>query len=104
MMTNQTIGKYKNCDAIAHRIFHRIVANSKQNFLRASRLETLNGRQRMEMISVFRLSLDLTHAVSTLPAGWLWGGKLRTWHVGAIGTTSAMIGIFQFIVKQRLKK
>ncbi|XP_055322006.1 peroxisomal membrane protein 11C isoform X2 [Sitodiplosis mosellana] len=54
-------------------------------------LAALLARQRMEFISVVRLSLDLTHAVSTLPAGWFWGGKLKTWHVGALGTLSAVI-------------
>lgn len=70
----------------------------------SDRLAELVAQQQMEMISIVRLSLDLTHAVSTLPSGWFWGGKLQTWHVGAIGTLSAMIGIYQFIVKKRLKK
>lgn len=55
------------------------------------------------MISVVRLSLDLTHAVSTLPPGWFWGGKLKTWHVGAIATLSATIGIYQYFAKKKLK-
>lgn len=67
-------------------------------------MATLLARQQMEMISVVRLSLDLTHAVSTLPSGWFWGGKLKTWHVGALGTLSAMIGIYQYIAKKKLKK
>lgn len=64
----------------------------------------LLARQRMEMISVIRLSIDLTHAVSTLPSGWFWGGKLKTWHVGALGTLSAIIGIYQYFAKKQLKK
>lgn len=65
---------------------------------------SLMAKQKMEMISVVRLSLDLTHAVSTLPPGWFWGGKLKTWHVGALGTCSAMIGIYQYFAKKKLKK
>lgn len=67
-------------------------------------LTSLLARQRMEMITAVRLSIDLTHAVSTLPAGWFWGGKLKTWHVGALGTLSAIIGIYQYIAKKQLKK
>ncbi|XP_031620246.1 peroxisomal membrane protein 11C [Contarinia nasturtii] len=67
-------------------------------------LAALLARQRMELISVIRLSVDLTHAVSTLPKGWFWGGKLKTWHVGALGTLSAMIGIYQYFAKKKLKK
>lgn len=63
----------------------------------------LLAKQKMEMISVVRLSLDLTHAVSTLPPGWFWGGKLKTWHVGAVASLSAMIGIYQYIAKKKLK-
>lgn len=57
----------------------------------------------MEIISIFRLSLDLTHAVSTLPSGWFWGGKLKSWHVGALGTISALIGTYQYFAKKSLK-
>lgn len=42
----------------------------------------------MEIISVIRLSLDLIQAGSTLPKGYLWGGKLETWHVGLVGLWS----------------
>lgn len=64
----------------------------------------LLNTQRMEVISIIRLSLDLTQAVSYLPPGWLWGGRLQTWHVGALGTTSALIGIYQYFAKKKLKK
>lgn len=66
-------------------------------------LGVLLDKQKLEMISIIRLSLDLTHAVSTLPSGWFWGGKLKTWHVGALGTLSAMIGIYQYFAKKKLK-
>ncbi|XP_017053974.1 peroxisomal membrane protein 11C [Drosophila ficusphila] len=52
--------------------------------------ETLN---RQYVMSLARVSLDLVHAISTLPRGCLWGGKMSTLQVGAIGTLSAGIGI-----------
>lgn len=73
-------------------------------FLYRNALAALLAKQRIEMISIVRLSIDLTHAVSTLPKGWFWGGKLKTWHVGALGTISAMIGIYQYFAKKKLKK
>ncbi|XP_030370644.1 peroxisomal membrane protein 11C [Scaptodrosophila lebanonensis] len=62
------------------------------------------GKHRLEMLSIVRLSLDLLHAVSTLPKGYLWGGKLSTFQVGAIGTMSAGLGIYQIFAKRRLNK
>lgn len=58
----------------------------------------------MEALSILRLTLDFIHAASTLPKGLLWGGKLETWHVGLIGTTSAFLGIYQIFVKKRMAK
>lgn len=48
--------------------------------------------------------MDFVHAVSTLPKGYLWGGKLSTFQVGAIGTLSACLGIYQIFAKRRLNK
>lgn len=56
------------------------------------------------MISAIRLSLDVIHAGSTLPKGFLWGGKLETWQVGVIGTMSAFIGIYQIYARKRMPK
>lgn len=61
-------------------------------------------QHRLELISVIRLSMDLVHAVSYLPAGYLWGGKLTTKQIGAIGTISALIGIYQIFAKRRLQR
>ncbi|XP_004530213.1 peroxisomal membrane protein 11C [Ceratitis capitata] len=66
--------------------------------------EKLLKKHRLELLSILRLSLDFTHAVSTLPKGYLWGGKLSTFQVGAIGTLSAAIGIYQLFAKRRLNK
>lgn len=61
-------------------------------------------KQRMEMISIFRLTLDFVHATSTLPPGMLWGGKFKSWHVGAIGTISSFIGLYQYFAKKQIAK
>lgn len=59
-------------------------------------------KQRMELISIFRLTLDLVHAGSTLPKGMLWGGKFESWQVGLIGTVSSFIGLYQYFAKKRI--
>lgn len=83
-------------------IIHSLIYNI--NCVRSSALATLAIKQQLELISVVRLSLDLLQAGSTLPRGYLWGGKLDTWHVGLIGTVSAFIGIYQMITKKHLAK
>lgn len=60
-------------------------------------------QHRLEIISVLRLTLDFVHAASYLPRGYLWGGKLSTTQIGAIGTISALIGIYQIFAKRRLQ-
>lgn len=55
----------------------------------------------MEMLSIFRLSLDLVHAGSTLPKGYLWGGKFESWQVGLIGSISSIVGLYQYFVKKK---
>lgn len=67
-------------------------------------MEKLINNQRMEVISVIRLSLDLIQAGSTLPKGYLWGGKLSVSAVGACGTLSAAIGIYQYFAKKKMAK
>lgn len=67
-------------------------------------LVKLLASQKMELISMLRLCMDFTQAVSTLPRGWLWGGRLQTWHVGALGSLFAFLGIYQYFAKKKLKK
>lgn len=67
-------------------------------------LKRLEAKERMEMISIIRLTLDFVHASSTLPSGWLWGGKFSSYTVGVIGTTSSFIGLYQYFAKKRLAK
>ncbi|KAF5273067.1 hypothetical protein FQR65_LT04809 [Abscondita terminalis] len=56
--------------------------------------------QNMELITLIRLSLDLVHAISTLPPGFLWSSKLKTWQVGLIGTISSFLGLYQLFSKR----
>ncbi|XP_039443737.1 peroxisomal membrane protein 11C [Culex pipiens pallens] len=65
-------------------------------------LRMLHVKQRMELISIVRLSLDLVHAGSTLPSGMLWGGRFESWQVGLIGTVSSFIGLYQYFAKKRI--
>lgn len=67
-------------------------------------LKRLEAREQMEMISIVRLTLDFVHAASTLPNGWLWGGKFSNYTVGIIGTTSSFIGLYQYFAKKRFAK
>ncbi|XP_055855428.1 peroxisomal membrane protein 11C [Episyrphus balteatus] len=58
----------------------------------------------MESITVLRMSLDLVHAVSSLPKGYLWGGEIKSWKVGVIGSLSGLLGIYQYVVKIKKSK
>lgn len=53
-------------------------------FYFSSAMEKLINNQRMEIISVIRLTLDLIQAGSTLPKGYFWGGKLENVSVGLV--------------------
>lgn len=64
----------------------------------------LEEKENMELISIVRLSLDFVQASSTLPTGWLWGGKCSNLTVGLVGTTSSLLGIYQYFAKKRLAK
>ncbi|XP_058983100.1 peroxisomal membrane protein 11C isoform X2 [Musca domestica] len=67
-------------------------------------VEKMLKKHRIEILTLIRLSLDFVHAGSYLPKGYLWGGKLSTFQIGAIGTASAAIGIYQIFAKRRLNK
>ncbi|KRT84359.1 hypothetical protein AMK59_1744 [Oryctes borbonicus] len=66
-------------------------------------LEKLVVRQRYEILTCIRMTLDFIHAVNTLPSGFLWSSKLKTWHVGFIATLSSCIGLYQLFTKKYLK-
>ncbi|KAI8036996.1 peroxisomal membrane protein 11C [Drosophila gunungcola] len=57
---------------------------------------------RQDVVSFARISLDLVHAISILPRGYLWSGKLSTLQLGAIGILSVGLGIYQILAKKRL--
>lgn len=40
-----------------------------------------------------KLILDVVHAVSWLPRGWLWGGSLQTTQAAGVATLSAVLGL-----------
>ncbi|KAK1134759.1 hypothetical protein K0M31_007533 [Melipona bicolor] len=62
----------------------------------------ITKQKRNELLTCIRLVLDMCYAVSYLPPGTFWGGKLKTWHVGALGTLSSLIGLYQAL-SQRAK-
>lgn len=41
-------------------------------------MDRLLQAQQLEYIASIRGALDLIHSVSTLPEGWLWGGRLNS--------------------------
>ncbi|ALC46017.1 CG13827, partial [Drosophila busckii] len=79
--------------------------NQSHKLTAATNIDTkAMAKHRLELISIVRISLDFVHAASTLPKGYLWGGKLSTFQVGAIGTLSAGLGIYQIFAKRKLNK
>lgn len=77
------------------------IYDNDNNFFSAN-FDNVLKRQKYELITCLRMSLDLMHAINTLPKGWLWGSKLKVWHVGLIATTSSFIGIYQIFAKRSL--
>ncbi|KAL6263023.1 hypothetical protein P5V15_005819 [Pogonomyrmex californicus] len=62
----------------------------------------INKKQRSALLACTRAVLDITYAISYLPPGLLWGGRLKIWHIGALGTISSLIGLYQSL-SPRLK-
>ncbi|KOB74736.1 Peroxisomal membrane protein 11C [Operophtera brumata] len=58
----------------------------------------------LQSVVAGKLFLDITHAVSCLPEGWLWGEKIGSTKVAAIATTSSVIGIAMYFARKRLLK
>lgn len=52
-------------------------------------------QQKSELITAIRCAADLGHAINSLPEGWLWAGKLQRWQVGALGSISSLLGLYQ---------
>ncbi|XP_053605658.1 peroxisomal membrane protein 11C-like [Plodia interpunctella] len=64
----------------------------------------LDVRLVLQLVTVTKQCLDITHAVSCLPSGCLWGERIGGTKVAAIATTSSVIGIALFFAKKRLLK
>lgn len=82
---------------------HQKNIDQKENKSSVARRK-LEQKENMELISIVRLSLDFVQASSTLPTGWLWGGKCSNLTVGWVGTASSLLGIYQYFAKKRLAK
>ncbi|EDV36107.1 uncharacterized protein Dana_GF12123 [Drosophila ananassae] len=79
------------------------VLSAYLSFVRTMRRLSLSREKlnRKDVVSITRLVLDCIHAVNTLPRGNLWGGRLSTLQVGAIGTLSAGLGIYQIVSSRK---
>lgn len=64
----------------------------------------VNSDIRRELLACLCLTLDMTYAVSYLPHGVLWGGSLKVWQVGALGTISSCISLYQALHKKVMQK
>ncbi|KPI99461.1 Peroxisomal membrane protein 11C [Papilio xuthus] len=53
-------------------------------------------------LTTSKLLLDVLHAVSWLPRGWLWGGALSTTQVSTLATVSAVFGLVMHYNGKRL--
>lgn len=63
-------------------------------------LKSLIEQQQNALLTCTQIILDISYAISYLPPGVLWGGRLKTWHVGALGTISSLIGLYQALSRQ----
>lgn len=61
-------------------------------------------QNRHVLLTCIRLILDISYAVSYLPPGVFWGGRLKTWQIGALGTLSSLIGLYQALSKRMISK
>ncbi|EZA53224.1 hypothetical protein DMN91_004996 [Ooceraea biroi] len=58
-------------------------------------IEEINKKRLDVLLSCIRYTLDFVYAVHYLPPNVLWGGRFKTWQVGAFGTISSCIGLYQ---------
>ncbi|XP_022664539.1 peroxisomal membrane protein 11C-like isoform X2 [Varroa jacobsoni] len=49
------------------------------------------------VVALLISSLNLINAISWLPKGVLWAGKLKTWHNGAIGLAASFLSLVQLL-------
>ncbi|XP_011311696.1 peroxisomal membrane protein 11C [Fopius arisanus] len=63
-------------------------------------LKTIDKKLTNEILTCGRMLIDLSYAISYLPPGTLWGGKMITWQIGALGTVSSIISLYQSLSKR----
>ncbi|XP_068624758.1 peroxisomal membrane protein 11C-like [Battus philenor] len=66
--------------------------------------DSLDVRLTLQAVTAGKLCLDIAHAVSCLPPGWLWGERIGPTKVAAVATTSSIIGIALYFARKRLLK
>ncbi|XP_015176404.1 PREDICTED: peroxisomal membrane protein 11C isoform X2 [Polistes dominula] len=66
--------------------------------------ESINRDIQEELLTCLCLLLDITYAVNYLPSGVLWGGFLKTWHVGALGTISCCVSVYRALHQRVMQK
>ncbi|XP_076174218.1 peroxisomal biogenesis factor 11c isoform X2 [Ptiloglossa arizonensis] len=67
-------------------------------------LTTISKQKWNELLTCTRLILDISYAISYLPSGVFWGGWLKIWQIGALGTLSSLIGLYQALSKRAEQK
>jgi len=72
----------------------------KRNNPNTQIMKDINEQRQSALLICTRIVLDISYAISYLPPGVLWGGRLKTWHVGALGTISSLIGLYQALSRQ----
>ncbi|CAG9768901.1 unnamed protein product [Ceutorhynchus assimilis] len=65
--------------------------------------EKLHCLKTYHLLTLCRAFMDFTHAVNTLPPGFLWSSQLKSWTVSLIGTTSSVLGLYLILYKKWLK-
>ena len=57
----------------------------------------LNQQQTNLILTALKYSADLIFAIHYLPEGILWSGTLKKWQVGALGSFSSLVGLYQVL-------
>ncbi|XP_064471265.1 peroxisomal membrane protein 11C-like [Ornithodoros turicata] len=55
--------------------------------------------QTQNLLCFLRCLLDLINAISWLPSGFLWSGKLKAWHNGLLGLVSSFLSFAQETIR-----
>ncbi|XP_046967237.1 peroxisomal membrane protein 11C-like [Vanessa cardui] len=75
---------------------------SAQNLKDPNRTKCAPARFTQATLTSTKLVLDVIHAVSWLPRGWLWGSSLQTSQAAGIATLSAVLGLVTHYHGKRL--